>query len=150
CLLLRAAPAAFDEVTRLLEQLDRRPQLIAVQVWVAELTPKKGADGKPLPADKEEDGRQLTGPVDAVQAKVKAVQAQGRMGELRHIQMTGVENQPTSVLVGSAAPYVTGVVTAGGQVRRTISYRNTGVSVQVTARVTPEKEILLNVEATDA
>jgi type II secretory pathway component GspD/PulD (secretin) len=150
CLLLRASPRDFDEVTKLLEQLDRRPQLVAVQVWVGEVLPQKGADGKPLPADKLLDERQLTGPVDAVLAKTKALRNKGLLGDLNHVQTTVVENQPSSVLVGSSIPYVTGVTNAGGKVLRRISYRNTGVSVQVTARVTPEKSIHLEIDVSNS
>src|SRR5262249_15026736 len=43
-----------------------------------------------------------------------------------------------------------GIMVKGGKVSRTISYRNTGVSVQVTARVTPEKSIHLDVDVSSS
>src|SRR5438093_1502230 len=42
CLLIRAAPPASEEVVKLLEQLDHSPRAVAVEVFIAEVAPRKG------------------------------------------------------------------------------------------------------------
>src|SRR4051812_47164735 len=97
-LLLRVAPAAFDEVIKTLELLDRRPRTVAVDVWIADVTVRK-AD-KDRPKEVEIDEKELTGPADTVQAKLKALQRQGRLGSLKQVQLTVPENQAGSLMLG--------------------------------------------------
>ncbi len=49
CLLITASPAAFAEVAKLLEQLDRRPATVAVEVVIVELTNQKGVTSSNRP-----------------------------------------------------------------------------------------------------
>src|SRR5205823_644057 len=83
CLLINAPPKAFAEVVKVLEQLDRRPQLIAVEVWVAHLAPKKG---------EVVNEKQFNGPEKAALEKLKALQKEGVLRSLRRMQITAAEN----------------------------------------------------------
>ena len=47
CLLISCKPAVFDEVVKLLGQIDRRPQLIAVDIWIADIPAKPAAKEVP-------------------------------------------------------------------------------------------------------
>src|SRR5262249_55094219 len=124
CLLIRAAPKVFAEVVQLLEQLDRRPQLVSVELLIAEVTPRKGKDGKPVRGELDE--KEFTGPAQAVLEKLEALRKNGVIGSLKRIQLTAVENQPASVIIGETKPVVTGVTTTGtGLVSRALTYRNT-------------------------
>jgi type II secretory pathway component GspD/PulD (secretin) len=150
-LLINAAPAAFDEVLKLLAQLDRQPQVVSVQVLVAEVAGKKGEGGKPEAADKELDEREFTGSSDEVLAKIEALRKKGLIGGYKQLQLAAVENQRAAVLVGDMKPFVTAVtVTARGTTSRAISYRNVGTSVQVTARVGAGKKVELELDVSDA
>src|SRR6516162_32696 len=64
CLLISAAPNVFEEVVKVLEQLDKRPQLVSVELLIAEVTPKKGDDGKPVA--RELDDKEFIGPAKDV------------------------------------------------------------------------------------
>src|SRR5438874_5965152 len=48
CLLIRANAQVFDDVVKTLQALDRRPRLVSVEVWVAEVV-------APKPAEKTEE-----------------------------------------------------------------------------------------------
>src|SRR5262245_47809683 len=96
CLLITASPAAFAEVAKLLEQLDRRPATVAVEVTILELTNRKGGD-KLAPAEPDVDERELSGVINEVMAKVQLLRKQGRVAGLRSIQLSALENQPASV-----------------------------------------------------
>src|SRR5262249_4333915 len=65
CLPINAPEAASAELLPLLRQLDRRPQLVAVEVTVLDLSPAKPDD-----AAKDLDMNDLPGPSEAVQVKV--------------------------------------------------------------------------------
>jgi type II secretory pathway component GspD/PulD (secretin) len=144
-LLINAAPSAFDEVLKVLEQIDRRPQLVSVEVQVLTVAAAKGEEKKEL------DPRELTGETKQVQAKVRELQKQGLVGETRLLQITAAENQPARVLVGEIKAFVVGVIVRpGGAVSRNINYRNTGTTLSVTPRNASDKGVTLELKAEDS
>jgi type II secretory pathway component GspD/PulD (secretin) len=151
CLLIRAAPPTLGEVVKLLEQLDRRPQVVAVELLISEIPERKSTDGKPLPPDKELDGREFSGPAAEVVTKLEALRSKGLIGSLKRIQLTTVEGQAALSRVGESKPVVTGITATGtGKVSRMITYRNTGTEARVTPRVSPDKVITLDLVVEDA
>jgi type II secretory pathway component GspD/PulD (secretin) len=149
CLLISAAPNAFAEVVKLLAQLDRRPQLVSVELLIAAVMPKKGQDGKPV--GNELDDKEFDGSGKEVLEKIETLRKNGLIDSLKRIQLTAVENQPASVLVGETKPVVSGVTTRGtGLVSRSITYRNTGTTAQLTARVTAENTVAMALDVSDA
>jgi type II secretory pathway component GspD/PulD (secretin) len=148
-LLLRTTPQTLKEVVQLLERLDRRPQGVILEVVVAEVLPRK--NDKPDSSEKDVDERQLEGPSEEVLAKVLALQKQGHLGVVNRYRLAALENQPTTMLLGSYVPYTVGaVVRVGSGVTRSVAYRNVGTSITATVRVEPEKTLAttLSVEHT--
>jgi type II secretory pathway component GspD/PulD (secretin) len=142
CLLINTPAAAFDEVVKLLEQIDRKPRTIAVEVTVVEVTPKKGDDGKDLEA--------ISGTPEDVQAKIDDLRKKGLVGGSRRFQLTTLENQPAAALVGESRPYVVGItVTGTGVTARRINYRNVGTRVKLTARAA-DKQVMVDLDLEDA
>jgi type II secretory pathway component GspD/PulD (secretin) len=143
-LLIRATPAAFPEVVKLLETLDRRPRLVAVEVWVAEV----------LPGDKKAeslDTKALNGPANEVRAKVEDLRRKGRIGELKRLELTTAENQSARAFLGQSTPTVLGInVTARGRVSRNITYSPLGVDARVTPRVGPDNVVALELRVDDS
>jgi type II secretory pathway component GspD/PulD (secretin) len=149
CLLIRANPKVFAEVVKVLEQLDRRPQLVAVELLVAGITPKKGQDGKPM--GRMPDEKQFTGSSKEVLEKVEALKKDGVITTLRRVELAAVENQPASARIGELKPIVTGVVTTGrGTTSRIITYRNAGTIARLTARVAAENAVVVDIDVQDA
>jgi len=74
CLLINAPDAASDELLPLLRQLDRRPQLVSVEVTVLELSPSKPDDNA-----RDLDEKDLSGPTETVTGKGPGA-AEGRPG----------------------------------------------------------------------
>ncbi len=143
-LLIRATPAAFGEVVKLLEVLDRRPRMVAVEVWVAEVLPGQKKD-EPL------DTKGLNGSADDVRAKVEELRRNGRIGELKRLELTAVENQPAHAFVGQNTPITLGIhVTATGLVSRNITYSPLGADVQFTPRVGPDNLVTLDLKVGDS
>jgi hypothetical protein len=143
-LLIRATPAAFGEVVKLLEVLDRRPRLVAVEVWVAEVLPGEKKD-EPL------DTKALNGPADAVRARVEELRRNGRIGETKRLELTSAENQAARAFLGENKPMVMGIIrTPTGLVRRNITYRAFGVDARLTPHVGPDNLVTLEFRLTSS
>jgi hypothetical protein len=150
CLLIRANASVFDDVVKTLQVLDRRPRLVTVEVWVADVvSPKaeKGEEPKLAPIDDSA----LTGPSGAVLVRLREMQRKGQLGSLKRLQTTVAENQSASIMEGETKPYVTGsTVTATGRTSRMISYRNTGTNARCTPRVADDETVMLDLKVEDA
>jgi hypothetical protein len=89
CLLVNAPPAVFDEVTKTLEKLDRRPHSVAVEVFVVELATKK-ADDK----DKQRpDEKDFSGAIDEVTEPLNAMMKNGQVTGFKRIQFSTLEGR---------------------------------------------------------
>jgi len=142
-LLLSANPKVFDEVLATLAKLDRRPQLITVEIYVVDVPAKKAGD-------KEFDEKTLSGSLKDVAASLKALQKSGMLGSVRQFTLTAVENQSSTLMNGETKPYVGGVTKTGiGNTQFTIMYRNVGTQVVVTPRV-GDKTVTLELKMDDS
>jgi type II secretory pathway component GspD/PulD (secretin) len=145
-LLINVAPGAFDEVVKALEQLDRSPRLIAVEVLLAEalVDPKKKDD-------KEIDEKELTGPAEEVGKKIEALTKAGRLGTLKRLEVVALENRSVSAQAMENKPMIVGsTVTGTGIVSNRITYREVGTQLKVTARAVDDKGIALELTVLDA
>jgi hypothetical protein len=150
-LLLRAAPAVLDEVTKLIDELDRRPRLVSVELLFVEATAK--ADDKGL------DEKQFSGTEKAVLEKIESLKKEGVIGGLRRFRFTAVEGVPASVAVGESRPYTQGVSGGfggkgakggAGPVSRSVSFRETGTVARATVRVQDGKGVTLDLDLSDS
>jgi type II secretory pathway component GspD/PulD (secretin) len=149
CLLINAPGAVFDEVIKLLAQIDRPPRNIEVDVLIAGVSPKKG-DDKP-DAAKEVDLAEFSGPASEVMQKARGMLQKGPFTRLRQLHFTLVEGQPSSSLLGETKPYVTAMSTLpNGRVSRTYTLRQLGTQVRLTARVAADKKIEIDFELSEA
>jgi type II secretory pathway component GspD/PulD (secretin) len=145
CLLINASAASFDEVIKLLAQIDRPPQLIAVEVWIADMSKKDDKDETDL------DLKPFTGMSSDVLSKLEGMQRKGQIGELRQLRLTLVEGRPSSIMLGSSKPVVAGTTTRGdGTVARSITYRNFGSQAKVTANVGTDKKINIDLDLSES
>jgi type II secretory pathway component GspD/PulD (secretin) len=150
-LLISAAPALFDEVLQTLQELDRAPKTVSVDVWIAEVITKRGEDGKPVEGEKEIGEKDLTGTIDEVQKRLDDLAKNGRIGGLKHIQLSALENQTSSSTTGENKPHIVGTtVRATGIATNQIAYRNVGTQVRATPRIMADKSILLELKVEDA
>ncbi|MBV9122743.1 MAG: hypothetical protein JO112_05265, partial [Planctomycetes bacterium] len=96
-LLIRAPDPVAKEVVRVLEQLDRRPKVVSIEVVLVEVAPRKGEGAQPDAANKELDSREFSGEAGEVMARVESLRKEGRVVSLRRLQITTVENQSASI-----------------------------------------------------
>jgi type II secretory pathway component GspD/PulD (secretin) len=144
CLLINAPGTALDEVLKTIDQLDRKPQLVTVEVVIADLK----SDGKD---DKEPDEKEFTGPAADVLAKVEALKRKGQLTGLKRVEVATVEGQKGSVRIMESRPFITGTtVRATGVASNTISYRDLGSIVTATPRLSGEKTVGVELTVEDA
>jgi hypothetical protein len=154
--LLVSGPAhVLPEVAKLLEQLDRRPHVVSVELLIAEITLKKGAGGKFVPADEEINEKELNGPSQKVLEKIDGLTKKGAIGGLKRIHLTVVEHQPTTAQIGEIKPRVTATVNTtdvDGRPRllRMLDYRNAGAEVRLTVRVVDGKTVMMDLNLSES
>lgn len=145
CLLINAPPAVFDEVMKTLEELDRRPHSVAVEVFIVEL-PMKKADDK----DKRPDEKDFSGPIGEVAERLDTMMKKGQVAGFKRIQLSTLEGQLGSLMLGENKPFVAGTtVTGTGIASKQIYYRNLGTQVKVTPRVTADGSVTLDLNVQD-
>jgi hypothetical protein len=137
CLLINAPPAVFDDVMKTLEQLDRRPHSVAVEVFVLEL-PTKKADDK----DKQPDEKDFSGAIDDVSKRLDTMLKKGQVAGFKRIQLSTLEGQVGLLMLGENKPYAMGT--------NTTVYRNVGTQVKVTPQVTADGSVTLDLIVQDS
>ena len=151
CLLIRTNPQVFDEVIKTLQALDRRPRLVSVEVWVAEVVAPKATEKGEEPKLAPIDDKALNGPSGVVLIKLREMQRNGQIASLKRLQTAVAENQSAYILEGGHTPVVVGsMVRATGIASQTITYRNTGTSVRCTPRVADDQTVMLELKVDDS
>ncbi len=143
-LLVSVRPRYADDLAEIISQLDARPTMVMLNVCIAKLLPRShdGKAGHGLrdgtadePPSMKEDGA----------AWLAWAKKQGRLEVLQRPQVMTLDNQPASVLVGSAAPMSrpksdTDVPTAP------FEQMEHGLFIHLTPRVSTEGSIVIDLE----
>lgn len=141
-LLLSGSPAAVAEGVQLLEQLDRPPRVVALDIWILGAVVRKGEAA--APGEEDPSRPALAGPASEVPDKVQNLRRKGLLSSLKHLQLVAVENQTTRVLLGEDKAFLTGIVnTPAGRPSRSYMRRNIGTLVQVVPLVLADGNIHL-------
>jgi type II secretion system protein D len=81
---------------------------------------------------------------DSVNVLVRALKIQGRIDVLNTPVLQVLDNQTGYVQAGQSFPYVTGgTVSSLGTFSPSVNYRDTGVTLQITPRISPDGKVLL-------
>jgi hypothetical protein len=146
-LLIRAAPAAFDDAVKAVERLDRPRRTAAVEVWIVETPPPKDGD-RPAAAVNPRD---LAGPTAEVAARLDDLHDKGVLSDVMRVRLSCVEGRQESVLAGGARAFTVGAFAVpGGPVARTIVYRDLGSQVRATVAVSPDDQVTVDLQFQDA
>lgn len=172
-LLISASPAVCEEITQLIEQLDRKPAMVSLELLIAEVTYRDaeetpagdaptGAESRPgppeivgLPGDSQFSAERLlkelglearAGSAPAGGARVEGARNQKprRVEVLSRVQLTASNNQPASIQVGKQEPVI-----RGSQVSRTggrinnVTLEHVGLLVSVTPRIAPDGHVTM-------
>jgi type II secretory pathway component GspD/PulD (secretin) len=76
---------------------------------------------------------------------IRALKTQGRIDVLSRPQIQTTDNQTALINVGMDIPYIAGSSTAAATTVTTVTYRTTGVIMQVTPRISPDGTVIMRV-----
>jgi type II secretory pathway component GspD/PulD (secretin) len=145
-LLIRVPSSSLGDILKTLQQVDRSPRQVSVEVFIAEIVPADGGKG-PMPKFVAKD---FTGPTDQVLAKIHGLKDGRQLGAVKRIQLATLEGQQATMLVGEMKPMITGTSKGGGfggkGTTYTIQYRDVGMNVTLTPRVSPEGVVALDLK----
>jgi type II secretion system protein D len=83
---------------------------------------------------------------DTFNLLIRALKTQGRIDILSRPQLTTSDNQNATILVGQQVPYISSTnVTSTGLVTNGITYKNVGVQLSVTPRISPDGRVMMRV-----
>ena len=133
-LLISGQEKTVEEVLKFLHHLDQQPKVVAIDVWIVEI--KAPADAATL---------SFSGPTDKIVPKLEELQKAGKLVIANHIKLGGAGNQPMLVQQGERRPFVRGSQTTASGRQSLMSLESMGTSVEATARVTPEDEIVMEI-----
>jgi len=151
-LLITSPTTQSAELMKLLDQLDRRPRQILVDVMLVDVTLDEKGEAI--------DPKDFTGAPDAVFAKAEGLTKKGKGGQTRRFRIAGLENQRATTMIGTSQPYATGITPnrfggAGGPggaggVSTSINYRDLGTMLTVTPRAAGDGPITLDMQLDDS
>ncbi|MCJ7600596.1 MAG: type II secretion system secretin GspD [Desulfobulbaceae bacterium] len=169
-ILIRALPADYTRIVKLLERLDTLPRQVLVEVLVAEikleneldlglewfLTSNKYALGTEFSAVGMTTGGYPSGfsysfSAGDVVGFLQTLATRSNFTILSSPQILVLNNEKASVNVGKQVPILTTVTentTTGSQVDKTVQYKDTGVILEVTPQINYNGVILLEVSQT--
>ena len=165
-LLISATPRYFDQVKAIIEQLDLPQMQVLIQVLLAEVTLDNGRDlgvewtyqsgGNPSTKTSSDLGvandlQTFGGFATAVSGDhfnvlMRALESEGRLQVLSRPQILTADNQEAMIDVGQAVPVVTDSrVTQYGDSINSFAYKDVGVSLKVTPRISPDGFVKMDV-----
>ncbi len=156
-LLVSASPRYFKTVRDMIEELDKTPPQVLIQVLLAEVTLDDNTDlGFDWQYAFGQDGADVNVGTDfGVQAGIdqfggfslsvtgskltfflRALQSQGRLQVLSRPQILATDNQEARINIGQRVPFITNSrVTDNGTTLNTIQYEPIGINLAVTPRI---------------
>jgi type II secretion system protein D len=172
-LLLSASPRYFDQIHQIIEELDQAQSQVLIQVLLAEVTLDSNRDlgfewsftknlgngwnvgtgtDFGIPTQMKNFGGYsalVTG--NNMQFLMRALENDGRVEVLSRPQILTADNKVASINIGQRVPIITGSSTTpqGGQIN-TFDYRDVGVNLTVTPRITGEGFVKIDVGATNS
>ncbi len=193
-LIVSATPRYFDDISQLVEQLDRRPPMAMIQVIIAEISlndfdefgiemglqdsilfdRRLATGGLAIPgalfSDAPSTGGQAvtgfgTGQINSdlafgglvlsassqsVTVLIRALQQASKLRVLSRPQIMTLDNQPAQIVVGEDVPFITGTSFSEFGQQNAISYREVGLILTVTPRISPDGLVVMEIIATNS
>ena len=169
-LVISATPEDLEQVTRLVEQLDRRPQSVRVELLITEVQQKgkpktlarKRSSGNAGRKTRSDRGKQPARPNAAVKLPAEAggperskfnegvrrhlrsLQGAGQLKILNRTQITTLDNQPAHIHIGQKIPVFRTAGTKEGA-RTTVAYEEVGVIVGIWPRISPNGRVTMEI-----
>ena len=169
-LIINAPEAMRVRIQKILDEIDHEPAQIFIEASILEVTLNKDfnygvdwsrvSDHGKLQVSSFSSSNTAFAPTAPgfsvnyvgtnISVAIDALSSQSKVKIVSAPKITTVENSPATLEVGDQVPIVTqsaqSTVTTSAALINTIDYRDTGVSLRVTPRITSENRILLDVD----
>jgi type II secretory pathway component GspD/PulD (secretin) len=146
-LLVSGPPEIVDSLTELIADLDAEPDLVMVDVCIAELLPASsdgGADD--AVSDNSAMAKSPLIEEDAA-AWLQWAEDQGRLQVLSRPQVLTLDNQPAFIQIGRTVPVGTSALGTTGSVKdNQVDHTQVGLTVGLTPRISPEDLVVLDLD----
>ncbi len=172
-LLLSASPRYFEQVYKIIEELDLPQPQVLIQVMLAEVTLDSvrdlgvewsytknvgsgfnlgtGTDFGVAPALRNFGGYSALVTGNDFNFVLRALENDGRLEVLSRPQILTADNRPASINIGQRVPIITSsVLTPQGGTQNQFDYRDVGVNLTVTPRITGDGFVRIEVGATNS
>jgi type II secretory pathway component GspD/PulD (secretin) len=124
---------AVEEMRRMLEELDREPAQILLEMEVGEAM---------LDSAKQEGASSVPGKSQTLQLAARPA----NMETIGRVRLSVIDNQPAFVQMGARVPVVKGAATSSTGVARSTSEQRVGLTLGVTARVGPDGTVVTQID----
>ncbi len=192
--IISATPRYFDDIMRLVDEIDRRQPMIMIQVVIAEVSLDNFSEfgvelgledsilfnrsvatgGLAIPGtlfsngmntggrgvtsfgtgqvntDLSFGGLVLNASSESVSVLVRALQSCSRMKVLSRPQIMTLDNEPAQIVVGEDVPFITGTSFSEFGQQNSVDYREVGLILTVTPRVSAEGLVVMEIVATNS
>lgn len=171
-LVISAAPKELEEIRRLVDQLDRRPASVRVELLIAEVLPSGKAKARSLKQSSAKGGRkarpdvrkQKTPVSDAarlieeslgakpaksnpdIRRRLRALESSGQLKIINRPQLTTLDNQPALIHVGQKIPVLRIVGSREGTRATSLIYEQVGLIVGLTPRISPRGVVTMEID----
>jgi len=142
-LLIRAAEPTTAEILKLLEQLDRGPAPVEIDVYLVDVFAKQS------PFVKDPAETDWSGPADQILARLDELSKNSRTGSVQRFRLATVEGKLATATTGGNKPLTVGSVAKGGfpgGATKSIQYFPTGTTIQATPRVGVDGSIAIDLD----
>ena len=169
-LIITATSQEYKRMRRILERIDVMPNQVLLEATIAEVTPHRRAedgpalvlpDGQPsVQADRRSTGAVIAGLVAGLLV-ASSTRPTSRWCSMRWRTITDVnvvssptimviDNKRATLQVGDEVPIATqsavSVLTPGAPIVNSVSFRNTGIILNITPRINDNGRVLLDIE----
>lgn len=193
-LIISATPRYFDDISKLIRDIDRRLPMIMIQVVIAEVAlnnfdefgielsledsllfnrnlstsnfaipgtlfsngESTGGSGVTslgvgqINSELGYGGLVLSASSESVSALIRALSTCSRVKVLSRPQVMTLDNEPAQVIVGEDVPFITGTSFSEFGQQNSIDYREVGLILSVTPRVSEEGQVVMEIIATNS
>jgi general secretion pathway protein D len=156
-LIVNASDDKLEEIRRVIAQLDVQPPQVHIDVLIAEVERADAKTGLSVlgvglgegQGEGEADAHCRTMSSSEFKAFVKELTSQGRLKVVASPQIVTTDNQAARVLVGQNFPYIAGTTTGqaqnGAVTSNIVAYRDVGVQLQVTPKISPDGTVCIRI-----
>jgi type II secretory pathway component GspD/PulD (secretin) len=131
-LLVSALPNLVDEVVQALADLDQPLRTAQLEVLVVEFASRKGDEADSKAPDSASEMKELSGPAEQVEARIKALTQAGTIAAVKRMRLQVRENETSQFHASAEAPRISGATLRRGSTKQFLTFEQYPLETNVT------------------